>query len=69
VVADFVKRYQPEYTIATVSRKDFVRLSWRHGYPRLALVRDGVVRRVWEHDALPTREELDGLFGIVAERR
>ena len=61
LVRMFVEETNPKYTIASVSRKDFVRLAWRHGFPRLGLVRDGVVQQVWEHNEWPSIEELEEL--------
>ena len=61
-VRDFVQRLRPEYAIATVSVKDFLRLSWQHEYPRLAYVRDGVVMAVWERHEFPGRDQLEGLL-------
>ena len=58
LITDFIERHRPQFEIATVSRKDFLRLAWRHGYPRLAFVRDGVVAAVWEHDEFPSRDQL-----------
>jgi hypothetical protein len=55
---DFKKRLEPRFEIGTISRTDFFRLTWKHGYPRLAHINDGVVRRVWEHDQLPEPEEM-----------
>ncbi len=57
-VADFVREHQPEYPIGSVSRTDFFRLTWKHGFPRLALIRDGVVRQVWERDSFPKPDEV-----------
>jgi hypothetical protein len=60
-LADFKKRYQPRFDIGSISRTDFFRLTWKHGYPRLALVRGGVVQKVWERDDFPDYEELKEL--------
>lgn len=49
---------KPTFPILTVSKTDFMRLAWGHGVPRMALLKDGVVERVWEAHALPTRDEL-----------
>jgi hypothetical protein len=61
-LSEFRQRTQPRYPIASISRTDFLRLTWRHGYPRLAHVRDGVIQRVWEYDHLPSLSELQALF-------
>ena len=58
VLAKFRKQLQPRYHIANISLIDFRRLTWRHGYPRLAYLRDGVVQAVWEHFELPTEEQV-----------
>ena len=58
VLVDFKKRLQPRFGIGTISKTDFFRLTWKHGYPRLAFVRDGVVQKVWERDEFPDYEEL-----------
>jgi len=55
---EFVARSRAEYAIGTISRTDYFRLTWGHGYPRLAYIRDGVVRHVWEYDEFPTEEAL-----------
>jgi len=53
---EFITRSRAQYPIGTISRTDYFRLTWKHGYPRLAYVKNGVVRRVWEHDEFPTEE-------------
>lgn len=60
---EFRQRLQPLYPTATISSTDFLRLTAGHGYPRLALVRDGVVVRVWEHNTMPTADEIRSLVG------
>ncbi len=62
-MADFKDQLQPHYAIASISMTDFRRLTYKHGYPRLALVRDGVVRRVWEYFEMPTAEQLREAVG------
>jgi hypothetical protein len=62
-VADFVREHQPGYPLGSVSRTDFFRLTWKHGFPRLALIRDGVVRQVWERDSFPKPEEVRTAMG------
>lgn len=57
-LAEFKQRLEPRYPIGTISRTDFFRLTWKHAYPRLAWVRDGVVRQVWEREEFPTAEQL-----------
>lgn len=59
----FQERYQPQFRIVTISRTDLARLLWGSpGYPRLALVRDGVVVEVWEHNEMPSLEEMEARF-------
>lgn len=57
-LADFVRQLEPKYEIASISSSDWKRLTWRHGWPRLALVRDGVILRVWEHNEMPSARYL-----------
>jgi hypothetical protein len=61
---DFRERLQPLYPTATISSTDFLRLTAGHGYPRLALVRDGEIVRVWEHNAMPTSDEIKAAAGF-----
>lgn len=60
-LTDFIQQMRPRYTIASISGSDFMRLTWRHGYPRLAYIEDGIIRRVWEHDQLPSLAQLKKL--------
>lgn len=60
---EFRERLQPLYGIATISSTDFLRLTAGHGYPRLALLRDGEVVRVWEHNTMPTADQIRALAG------
>ena len=62
VIEEFKETLQPRYTIASISFIDFRRLTWKSGYPRLALVRDGEVKAVWEHYEMPTRKKLENLI-------
>ena len=62
-VTEFKKRLQPLYDIATISTTDYSRLVWKHGYPRLAYVRDGVVQAVWEYYEMPTGKQIKNLLG------
>ncbi len=55
---EFKTRFAPQYDIATISKTDFFRLTYAHGYPRLAYIEDGVVLSVWERDFVPTLERL-----------
>jgi hypothetical protein len=55
---EFKKRFSPQYDIATISKTDYFRLTYAHGYPRLAYIEDGVVQSVWERDFMPTVERL-----------
>ncbi len=57
-LADFVEQLQPTYSIASISTSDWKRLTWRHGWPRLAMVEDGQIRRVWEHHEMPSTRYL-----------
>jgi len=59
---EFVARARPRYPIGTITRTDFFRLTWGHGFPRLAYVKDGTVRVVWEHDRFPTPAQLRALL-------
>jgi hypothetical protein len=59
----FVAKSGVQYPIGKISRTDFFRLTWGHGYPRLAYIRDGVVRHVWEHDQFPTAEAVVAVTG------
>ena len=54
----FKARLQPRFPVATISKTDFFRLTVKHGYPRLALVRDGVVQKVWEYYEFPTLDKI-----------
>lgn len=49
---------RPRFEIASISSSDWKRLTWRHGWPRMAFVRDGVVQRVWERSEMPTVKQL-----------
>jgi hypothetical protein len=60
---DFRKRLEPRFDIATISKTDFFRLTFGHGYPRLAYVKDGVVQAVWERDDMPSAEQLKEVTG------
>ena len=60
---DFKKRLQPRFDIATVSITDFRRLTFGHGYPRLAYIADGVVQQVWESNYMPTQARLRKIMG------
>jgi uncharacterized membrane protein YphA (DoxX/SURF4 family)/thiol-disulfide isomerase/thioredoxin len=57
----FVQQMRPRYTIGSISASDFMRLTWRHGYPRLAYVVDGVIQNVWEYDSMPSTAQLASL--------
>lgn len=60
-LADFVRQMRPRYQIASISSSDFMRLTWRHGFPRLAYIEDGIIRRVWEHNEMPSVAQLKKL--------
>ena len=64
-MADFKNQLQPHYLIASISMTDFRRLTYKHGYPRLAFVRNGVVRTVWEYFEMPSAEELKEAVGAA----
>ena len=55
---EFERRFNPLFDIATVSLTDFYRLTYAHGYPRLAYIEDGVAQSVWERDFMPSLERL-----------
>ncbi len=57
-LTEFKSRFNPLFDIATVSLTDFYRLTYAHGYPRLAYIEDGVVQTVWERDFMPDVERL-----------
>ena len=60
---DFKKQLQPRFDIATVSQTDFRRLTFGHGFPRLAYIADGVVQQVWESNYMPTQARLREIMG------
>ena len=62
-VIDFKKQLQPRFDIATISITDFKRLTFGHGYPRLAYIADGVVQQVWESNYMPTQARLREIMG------
>ena len=57
-LSKFKEHLRPKYEIATISLTDFRRLTYNHGYPRLAYVDDGVVQAVWEYFQLPDVDQL-----------
>ena len=57
-LGDFRTQMKPRFEIATISTSDWMRLTAGHGWPRLAAVTDGVVQHVWEHDRIPTTQQL-----------
>ena len=57
-LVEFERRFNPLFDIATVSLTDFYRLTYAHGYPRFAYIKDGVVQSVWERDFMPSLERL-----------
>ena len=61
VIAEFKQNLRPQYHIGSISFIDFRRLTWQAGFPRLAFVRDGEVKAVWEHDEMPSPEQLKNL--------
>ena len=62
-VIDFKKQLQPRFDIATISLTDFRRLTFGHGFPRLAYIADGVVQQVWESNYMPTQARLREIMG------
>lgn len=60
---DFKKQLQPRFDIATISVTDFRRLTFGHGFPRLAYIADGVVQQVWESNYMPTQARLRKITG------
>ena len=66
-LAQFKQQLRPRYPIASVSVSDWRRLTWRHGYPRMAFLRDGVVEHVWEYDATPSTRQLQAVIGGIDE--
>ncbi len=55
---EFKRRFAPQFDIATISLTDFYRLTYAHGYPRMAYIKDGVVQSVWERDFIPDLQRL-----------
>ena len=62
-IASFREQMHPKFDIASISTSDWKRLTWNHGWPRLAYVRDGVVERVWEFDGMPSLVQLKKVIG------
>jgi hypothetical protein len=62
-LVEFREKLQPLYPTLSISSTDFLRLTAGHGYPRLALVREGIIVKVWEHSGMPTTEELRAAAG------
>ena len=60
---DFKDQLQPRFDIATISVTDFRRLTFGHGFPRLAYIADGVVQQVWESNYMPTQARLRKITG------
>ena len=65
-LGEFKERLQPLYPTATISSTDFLRFTAGHGYPRLALVREGVIQQVWEYKGMPTTEEIKALVIMLS---
>ena len=55
---DFQRTFRPAFPILTAKRRDFLRLTWKHAFPRLGWVREGKIERVWESHELPTANEV-----------
>ena len=45
-MVNFMQHYRPIYAIATITVRDFYRLTWRHKLPRFVYVKDGIVHLV-----------------------
>jgi len=52
-LVEFRNSFSPSFEIATISLTDFYRLTYAHGYPRLAYLNEGIVQTVWERDFMP----------------
>ncbi len=63
-VIDFKEQLQPRFDIATISLTDFRRLTFGHGFPRLAYIADGVVQQVWENNYMPPQARLREIMGF-----
>ena len=61
---EFRDQYSPAFEIATISLTDFYRLTYAHGYPRLAYINEGVVQSVWERDFMPDVNRLRNITQI-----
>jgi hypothetical protein len=57
-LTEMIATLKPEFPILTVTKKDFIRLAWGRGVPRMAMLRDGEVVKVWEAHALADAGEL-----------
>jgi hypothetical protein len=57
-LTEMIATLKPEFPIVTVTKKDFLRLAWGHGVPRMAMLRDGEVVKVWEAHELPDAEDV-----------
>ena len=60
---------KPLFPILTLTKKDFMRLAWGHGVPRVALLRDGEVVRVWEAHDFPNIQDLASIAGQNSENQ
>ena len=63
-LTEFRDQYSPAFEIATISLTDFYRLTYAHGYPRLAYINEGVVQSVWERDFMPDVNRLRNITQI-----
>ncbi len=59
-LTEMITALKPEFPVVTVTKKDFMRLAWGHGVPRMAMLRDGEVVKVWEAHELPDAGEVKG---------
>lgn len=60
---DFKEQLKPLFDMASVSQTDFLRLTYGHGFPRLAYIADGVVQQVWERNQMPSAARLRKITG------
>ena len=58
-IAEFRQSLGPRFQIGSISFVDFRRLTYKSGYPRLAFVRDGAIKAVW--DKMPTAEQIKNM--------
>lgn len=61
MISWFKRQFQPRFAIAAISTVDFRRLTWGHGFPRLAYIEDGMIKQVWNYGVFPSLETLKQL--------